>query len=57
MPLGLLRNEYQNYKYNVCGEQRAAGAYGWQPLWADYLDNVGSVTSHNPIGLHGLLRG
>jgi hypothetical protein len=21
------------------------------------LDNVGSLTSHNPIGLHGLLRG
>jgi hypothetical protein len=26
-------------------------------LWADCLDNVGSLTSHNPIGLHGLLRG
>jgi hypothetical protein len=24
---------------------------------ADCLDNVGSLTSHNPIGLHGLLRG
>jgi hypothetical protein len=23
----------------------------------DRLDNVGSLTSHNPIGLHGLLRG
>jgi hypothetical protein len=23
----------------------------------DCLDNVGSLTSHNPIGLHGLLRG
>jgi hypothetical protein len=23
---------------------------------ADCLDNVGSLTSHNPIGLHGLLR-
>jgi hypothetical protein len=21
------------------------------------LDNMGSLTSHNPIGLHGLLRG
>jgi hypothetical protein len=33
---------------------------GWQPyrhLWADCLDNVGSLTSHNPIGLHGLLQG
>jgi hypothetical protein len=23
----------------------------------DCLDNVGSLTSHNPIGLHSLLRG
>jgi hypothetical protein len=22
-----------------------------------YLDNVGSLASHNPIGLHGLLTG
>jgi hypothetical protein len=21
------------------------------------LDNVGSLTSHNPVGLHGLLQG
>jgi hypothetical protein len=26
-------------------------------LWADCLDNVRSWTSHDPIGLHGLLRG
>jgi hypothetical protein len=26
-------------------------------LWTDCLDNVGSLTSHNPIGLQGLLRG
>jgi hypothetical protein len=25
--------------------------------WSDCLHNVGSLTSHNPIGLHGLLRG
>jgi hypothetical protein len=33
---------------------------GWQPnlhLWADCLDNVESSTSHNLIGLHGLLQG
>jgi hypothetical protein len=24
-------------------------------LWADYLENVGASTSHNPMGLHGLL--
>jgi hypothetical protein len=26
-------------------------------LWADCLDNVGSLTSHNPIGLQGVLTG
>jgi hypothetical protein len=33
---------------------------GWQPfrhLWADCLDNMGSLMSHNPICLHGLLTG
>jgi hypothetical protein len=38
------------------GSKAAAGAYGWQPyrhLWADCLDNVGSLTSYNPVGLHG----
>jgi hypothetical protein len=25
-------------------------------VWADCPDNVGSLTSHNPIGLQGLLR-
>jgi hypothetical protein len=25
-------------------------------LWADCLENVGAVTSHNPMGLHGLLQ-
>jgi hypothetical protein len=24
-------------------------------LWAHYLENVGRSTSHNPIGLNGLL--
>jgi hypothetical protein len=27
----------------------------YRHLWADYLENVGSLTSHNPIGLQGLL--
>jgi hypothetical protein len=34
-------------------------AQDWQPyrhLLADCLDNVGSLTSHNPTGLNGLLR-
>jgi hypothetical protein len=26
-------------------------------LWANYLDNVGSSTSHNLLGLHSLLQG
>jgi hypothetical protein len=26
-------------------------------LFADYLENVGSSTSHNPIDIHGLLQG
>jgi hypothetical protein len=29
----------------------------YRHLWADWLDNVGSLTSHKPIGLHSLLRG
>jgi hypothetical protein len=33
------------------------GEFKIRHLWADCLDNVGSLTSHNPIGLHGLLRG
>jgi hypothetical protein len=53
-------NEYQKQKNNISGEKCAAGVWGWQPyshLWADYLDNVGSIASHNTIGLHGLLQG
>jgi hypothetical protein len=37
-----------------------AGAWGWQPychLWVDVTDNTGSLTSLNPVGPHGLLRG
>jgi hypothetical protein len=26
-------------------------------MWADCLENVGGSTSHNPMGLHGLLQG
>jgi hypothetical protein len=54
------RNECQKHKNNVCGEQSAVDAYDWHPyryLWADSLDNVGSLTSHNPIDLHDLLQG
>jgi hypothetical protein len=54
------RNEYQKQKNNISVEWNVAGAKGWQPyrpLWADFLDNLGSQTSHNPIGLHSLLWG
>jgi hypothetical protein len=34
----------------VCARARAG-------VRADSLDNAGSSTSHNPIVLHGLLRG
>jgi hypothetical protein len=26
-------------------------------LWADFLEDVEASTSHNPMGLHGLLQG
>jgi hypothetical protein len=26
-------------------------------MWADCPENVGASTSHNPMGLHGLLQG
>jgi hypothetical protein len=37
-----------------------AGAQGWQPhrhLWACCQENVGTTTSHKPMGIHGLLQG
>jgi hypothetical protein len=54
------RNEHHKQVIMFLGSKAAAGAYSWQTyrhLWADYLDNVGSLTSHKPTGLHGLLRG
>jgi hypothetical protein len=55
------RNEYQKQKINIFF------TWGVEPgrcvrlttssLSADYLDSVGFSTDHNPIGLHGLLRG
>jgi hypothetical protein len=30
---------------------------GWPVRGADCLENVGTSTSHNPMGLHGLLQG
>jgi hypothetical protein len=44
------RNEYQE----------SSCEWGIQPhrhLWANCLENVTASTSHNPMGLHGLLQG
>jgi hypothetical protein len=52
------RNEYKKQRMFL-GSEETAGAKVWQScrhLLADFLDNVGSLTSHNFIGLHGLLR-
>jgi hypothetical protein len=41
------------------GSRARAGAEGLQIypyLWVDFLNNVGSLTPHNPRGLQGLLR-
>jgi hypothetical protein len=37
--------------------RRVRKADNLSTIWADCLDYVGSLTSNNPIGLHGLLRG
>jgi hypothetical protein len=45
---------------NIPTGKGKAGVWGWQPhrhLWADCLENVWVSTSHNPMGLHGLLQG
>jgi hypothetical protein len=52
-------NEYQEQNNSVSGEWSAAGAQDWQPhrhLRANCLDNVGSLTTHNPTDLHELLQ-
>jgi hypothetical protein len=52
------RNEYQKQKIMFLGSRvppvhRDDNFH----LWADCLDNVEFLTSHNPIGLHSLLWG
>jgi hypothetical protein len=52
------RNEYQKQKKKCFWGVEHCQC--WQPyrhLWDNCLGNVGSLTSHNPIGLHGLLQG
>jgi hypothetical protein len=49
-------NEYQESSWG----KRAASAQSWQPhrhLWANCLETVGALMSHNPVGFHGLLQG
>jgi hypothetical protein len=52
------RNEYQESSWGLKGGRRVK-LKTWQPhrhLWAYCLENVGVTTSHNPMGLHGLLQ-
>jgi hypothetical protein len=52
------RNEQQNYENKFSEEHSAAGVRVWKPrrqVQAHCLDNVGSLRSHNTIGLYGLL--
>jgi hypothetical protein len=41
---------------NLPGD-KGRSARGADNLTADCLENVGASTSHNPMGLHGLLQG
>jgi hypothetical protein len=47
---------YQEWVPGIFWEQTAAGTLPYHHLRTECLDNVGSSTSHNLIGLHGLLR-
>jgi hypothetical protein len=49
------RNEYQKQKMFLGSEARPVRKA--DNLNAECLDRVGSSTSHNPVGLHGLLQG
>jgi hypothetical protein len=50
------RNEYRVRNKHVSGE-RAQPVREADNLTAHCVDSVGSSTSHNPIGLHGMLLG
>jgi hypothetical protein len=59
-PLRLFnRNEYLESSLGPPrGKERPAHkAENLTAIWADYLENVEASTSHNPMGLHGLLKG
>jgi hypothetical protein len=53
------RNEYQKEKIMFLGSKVLSlyEADNLTAICADCLYNVESLTSHNPRGLHGLLRG
>jgi hypothetical protein len=52
------RNEYQKKKSFWGVEHgRCVRLITLPPSVSDCLENVGSSTSHNPVGLHGLLQG
>jgi hypothetical protein len=60
MALGLTQPLTEMSIRNLPVGYRVAGALGLQPychLWANCQKNVGASTSHNPMGLHGLLQG
>jgi hypothetical protein len=50
------RNEYQESSWGK-GRPAHKAEKPHRHLWADCLENVGASTSHNRIGLHGLLQG
>jgi hypothetical protein len=53
------RIEYQEQKkcFWRVERGRCVRLITFRHLWADGLNSMGSLTSHKPIGLHGLIRG
>jgi hypothetical protein len=59
MALGSTRPLTELSTRNFPGGEGRPAPKGLQPhcnLWADCLENVGASTSHNHMGLHGLLQ-
>jgi hypothetical protein len=51
------RNEYQESSWGVKDDRSARKADLTAICEPIFLENVGTSTSHNPMGLHGLLQG
>jgi hypothetical protein len=51
------RNEYQESSWGLKGGRRVRLTYLPPPVSWLSRENVGTSTSHNPMGLHGLLQG